>query len=215
MPRCLSMPPPHGLRAFSIASSPSRRPPCLSPRARFDPELSLSARSPSFLDRVIPSRLPPCLFPEHDTIPSTLRLFLSQSRCPCRGVCGLFDSSRGFFDCWWAPLEDAKKTQCSWVSSWELALFVGAADAWRSWQGPRPSGKSLARSLARRWRGARKFLAAMRLRHAEASTAAAIMRARALVKLLGSTQSSNACRLRANLGSTWAARWRNFGVDLG
>ena len=52
-------------------------------------------------------------------------------------------------------------------------------------QGPRPSGKALARSLARRWRGARKFLAAMRLRHAEASTAAAIMRARALVKLLG------------------------------
>ena len=48
-----------------------------------------------------------------------------------------------------------------------------------------PSGKALARSLARRWRGARKFLAAMRLRHAEASTAAAIMRARALVKLLG------------------------------
>ena len=113
-------------------------------------------------------------------------------------------------------LEDAKKTQCSWVSSWELALFVGAADAWRSWQGPRPSGKALARSLARRWRGARKFLAAMRLRHAEASTAAAIMRARALVKLWGSTQSSNACKLRANLGSTWGERaGETLGVDLG
>ena len=112
-------------------------------------------------------------------------------------------------------LEDAKKTQCSWVSSWELALFVGAADAWRSWQGPRPSGKALARSLARRWRGARKFLAAMRLRHAEASTAAAIMRARALVKLWGSTQSSNACKLRANLGrlgvSAQAKPWIDFG----
>ena len=78
-----------------------------------------------------------------------------------------------------------------------------------------PSGKALARSLARRWRGARKFLAAMRLRHAEASTAAAIMRARALVKLWGSTQSSNACKLRANLGrlgvsaqaKPWGSTW--------
>ena len=79
-----------------------------------------------------------------------------------------------------------------------------------------PSGKALARSLARRWRGARKFLAAMRLRHAEASTAAAIMRARALVKLWGSTQSSNACKLRANLGSTVVQlAGETLGVDLG
>ena len=82
-------------------------------------------------------------------------------------------------------------------------------------KGPRPSGKALARSLARRWRGARKFLATMRLRHAEASTAAAIMRARALVKLWGSTQSSNACKLRANLGRLGVSALVKLWVGLG
>ena len=83
-------------------------------------------------------------------------------------------------------------------------------------KGPRPSGKALARSLARRWRGARKFLATMRLRHAEASTAAAIMRARALVKLLGEHAEPKCVQTPGKLGSTWGERaGETLGVDLG